>query len=143
MSRPRVGELLAFAGAAIVIVSLFVRNYQNASGDLTAFDTFGPAVVLLIAAAAVALLLFGATLGERSPALPIALAIWTTLIGAIATGAAIVRVFERPEHATRLCIGAWFALAGAVAILAGALLSMRDERTSRHDAPSVEPRPAP
>ena len=60
------------------------------------------------------------TLTERSPAVPIGAAVWTTLLGLTATVAGIVRVLERPEHATRLCVGSWLALAGAVAIFAGA-----------------------
>ena len=48
----------------------------------------------------------------------------------IAVIAALVRVFERPHHATALCAGAWLALVGAVAILLGAWQSLRDERTS-------------
>ena len=44
--------------------------------------------------------------------------------------AAVVRVLERPDHATGLCIGAWLALVGAVAILFGAWLALRDERSS-------------
>jgi multisubunit Na+/H+ antiporter MnhB subunit len=139
----RAGELLALVGAAGVLVSLFVRGYQNASGDLTALDTFGVAVVLLILAAMSALVLVFATLTERSPAVPIGAAVWTTLLGLIATVAGVVRVLERPEHATRLCFGSWLALAGAVSIFAGAWIAMGDERTSRHDAASPEPRPRP
>ena len=47
--------------------------------------------------------------------------------------AALVRVLERPDHATSLCGGAWLALAGAVAILLGAWQSMRDEHTSLYE----------
>jgi cytochrome bd-type quinol oxidase subunit 2 len=143
MRRLRGGELLALLGGAAVVVGLFVREYQNAGGDLNAFDTFGPAVVLLIAAALAAFALAATTLAERSPALPVAATVWTTLLGLVAMVAAIVRVLERPQHATNLCAGSWLVLAGAVAIFAGAWLAMGDERTSRHDAASVEPKPHP
>jgi hypothetical protein len=141
--RLRGGELLALIGAACVIASVFVRGYQNANGDLSGLDTFGPAVALMLIAAASALVLVVATITERSSAIPIAAAVWTVLLGLIAVIAALVRVLERPEHATRVCAGSWLALGGAVAILVGAWLSLGDERTSRYHPVSPETRPPP
>jgi drug/metabolite transporter (DMT)-like permease len=141
--RLRVGELLALVGAGCVIASLFEPWYEGALGQLDAWDTFGAAVVLLIAAACAALALALSTLMERSPALPVSLAVWGVLLGLIAVIAAIVRVLERPDHATSLCVGAWLALAGAVAILAGSWQSLRDERTSMYPPAAPEPRPRP
>jgi hypothetical protein len=143
LRRVRVGELLALLGAACVIVSLLEPWYEGALGRLDAWDTFGPAVVLLMAAACAALALVLSNLAERSPALPVSLAVWSVLLGLIAVIAAVVRVLERPDHATSLCAGAWLALAGAVAILAGAWQSLRDERTSLYEPASPEPRPRP
>jgi hypothetical protein len=143
LRRVRVGELLALLGAACVIVSLLEPWYEGALGRLDAWDTFGPAVVLLMAAACAALALVLSNLAERSPALPVSLAVWGVLLGLIAVIAAVVRVLERPDHATSLCAGAWLALAGAVAILAGAWQSVRDERTALYEPASPEPRPRP
>jgi uncharacterized membrane protein HdeD (DUF308 family) len=143
LRRVRVGELLALLGAGCVIVSLLEPWYEGALGRLDAWDTFGPAVVLLMAAACAALALVLSNLAERSPALPVSLAVWSVLLGLIAVIAAVVRVLERPDHATSLCAGAWLALAGAVAILAGAWQSVRDERTSLYEPASPEPRPRP
>jgi hypothetical protein len=143
LARVRAGELLAFAGAACVLVSLFEPSYQNASGRLDAWDTFGPAVVLLIVAAACALWLLLGTIAERSVALPVAAAVWSVLLGFVAVIAAIVRLIERPDHAAALCFGAWLALAGAIAILAGGWQSLRDERTSRYQPATPLPRPRP
>jgi uncharacterized membrane protein HdeD (DUF308 family) len=141
--RLRAGELLALIGAACVFVSVFVRSYQNSSGDLTGLDTFGPTVALMLLAAVAALVLAFATITERSSALPIGVTVWTIVFGIVAVVAAIVRVLERPDHATRVCAGAWLALAGAVAILLGAWLSLRDERGSLYDDASPEVRPPP
>jgi uncharacterized membrane protein YhhN len=138
-----VGELLAFAGAVCVIVSLFERNYENAGGTLDAWDTFGPAVVLLIVAATAALVLVISALTELSVALPVAAGVWSVVLGLVAVIAAGVRVLERPDHATSLCFGVWLALAGAVAILAGAWQSLRDERPSMYEPARPEPRPRP
>ena len=65
------------------------------------------------------------------------------LLGLIGAIAAIVRVLERPQHASGLCAGAWFALAGALLILVGAWLTIRDERPSRYQPARPEPRPRP
>jgi drug/metabolite transporter (DMT)-like permease len=141
--RLRAGELLALIGAVGVIVALFLRNYENAAGKLTGLDTFGPAVALMLLAAVAALALVAVTAAERSSALPIAAAVWTTVFAIAGLIAAVVRVLERPHHAIEVCAGSWLALGGAVAILAGAWLSMRDERTSLYDEASPETRPPP
>ncbi len=140
LGRLRLGEMLATAGAICLVVSFTLPWYENAEGKLDAWSTFGPAVVLLMAAAIAALVLLLATVAERTPALPVAAAVWGVLFGALAVVAAIVRVLERPDHATSLCAGAWLALAGAVAVLLGAWLSIRDERTSRYEPATPEAR---
>ncbi|HEY7952656.1 MAG TPA: hypothetical protein VID70_06675 [Solirubrobacteraceae bacterium] len=143
LRRLRVGELLALAGAVCVIVALTLPWYENAGGKLSAWASFGPAVALMMLAAAGALVLVAATVTERSTALPVAAAVWGTLLGFVGVIAAIVRVIERPEHASELCAGAWLGLVGAVAILAGCWLSMRDERTERYPPLDIEARPPP
>jgi len=139
LRRLRLGELLATAGAVCLIVALTTLPwYENAEGKLSAWSTFGPAVVLLMLAVIAALALLLATVTERTPALPVAAAVWGVLFGLVAVIAAIVRVLERPDHATSLCAGAWLALAGAVAILLGSWQSIRDERTSRYEPATPE-----
>ena len=83
--RVRVGELLALAGAVCVIVSLFLPWYESAAGKLSAWATFGPAVALLIAATAASLALFVSALTERSPALPVSIGVWSTLLAIAAS----------------------------------------------------------
>jgi hypothetical protein len=141
--RLRVGELLALVGAILLIVAFTRRWYENAAGDLDAWDTFGPAVALLLATLCAGLALVVSTVTERSTALPVATGVWCVLLGLIGVVAAVVRVLERPDHATMLCAGAWLALAGAVLILAGAWQSLRDERTSRYEPASPEAQPPP
>jgi hypothetical protein len=141
--RLRIGELVALAGAGCVIASLFEPWYESPLGRLDAWDTFGPAVALLLAAAIAALVLLVGTLAERTPALPVAAAVWSVLFGLVAVIAALVRVLERPDHATSLAAGAWLALAGALAILLGAWQSMRDEHASLYEPAAPELRPPP
>jgi hypothetical protein len=143
LRRLRLGELLALAGAICVVVSLFEPWYESSLGKLSAWDTFGPSLVLLIAAAAAALGLVISTMTERSTALPVAAAVWSTLFGIVAVIAALVRVLERPEHATSLCAGAWLALAGAILMLVGSWQSLRDERGSMYEPAEPPPLPPP
>jgi uncharacterized membrane protein HdeD (DUF308 family) len=138
-----VGELLALAGAVCVFVSLFLPSYRRATGLLDGWDTFGPAVALLLAAAVAACVLVLSNLMERTTAVPVAAAVWTFLFGLVAIVAAVVRLLERPDHVTGVCSGAWLALAGAVLIVLGAWWSMRDERPSLYEPASPEPRPGP
>ena len=92
------GELLALAGAVCVIVSLFLPSYRRATGTLDAWDTFGPAVPLLLAAAVAACVLVVSNLMERTTAVPVAAAVWTFLFGLLAIVAAVIRLLERPDH---------------------------------------------
>jgi hypothetical protein len=139
----RTGELLAAAGVACVVVSLFEPWYEGATGKLDAWDTFGPGVALLLAATSAGLALVVSTISERTVAVPVAAAVWCVLLGLFAVIAAIVRVLERPANTSEVCVGAWLALAGAVAILLGAWLALRDERPSRYAPADPERRPPP
>ena len=139
----RAGELLAAAGVVCVVVAMFEPWYEGPSGKLDAWDTFGPGIVLLLAAAGAGAALVLSTLAERTVALPVAIAVWCVPLGLAALIAALVRVFERPEHTSSASVGAWLALAGAAAVLAGAWQALRDERPSRYPPIAPEPRPDP
>ena len=139
----RLGEMIVSIGAVLLIVSLLRPWYETPIGTLDAWDTFGPAVILLLTALCGALAMVLSAVTERSTALPVSTAVWCVLLGLIATVAALVRVLERPEHATSLCVGPWLALAGAIAVLLGAWLALRDERPSLYEPAEPEPRPRP
>jgi hypothetical protein len=141
--RLRLGELAVLLGVVGIVVALSLPWYENAEGHLSAWSTFGFGVILLMFAAAVGLVLVVATVTERSTALPVAAAVWSTLFGIVGIVAAVVRLLERPDHASSLCAGPWVALAGAVLIAAGSWQSMRDERTGRYPSASPEPREPP
>jgi hypothetical protein len=143
LRRLRLGELLTLAGSICLVVSLFTTSYEGPAGNLTAWNTFGPAVLLELAAICAGLAMVVSALTERSPALPVSTAIWCVPLGLFATIAAIVRVIERPDHATAACLGVWLALAGAIAILLGGWQTIRDERPSLYEParPEVRPRP--
>jgi uncharacterized membrane protein HdeD (DUF308 family) len=142
--RLRLGELTVLVGAVLLIVSLTRPWYQTSIGNLDLWDTFGPAAALLLAALAAALTLLAAALTEQdSPALPVSSAVWCVLLGLAGLVAAIVRLLERPDHASSLCVGPWLALAGALAVLIGAWEVLRDERPSRYLPANPEPRARP
>ena len=143
LKRLRAGELIALAGAACAVVSLFEPAYHRAVGSLDAWDTFGPAVALLIVALAGALVLVVGNIAERSSAIPVAAAVWGVPLGIAAVIAMVVRLLERPEHATSPAFGAWLGLVGAAMMFAGAWVSIADERTSLYEHASPEPRPPP
>ena len=129
-ARLRAGELLALAGVACVVASLLTALVRRRrSGTLDAWDTFGAGDrLLLLAALARRWRWSSRALTERSPALPVAdRGVDACSLGRSPVDRRAVRLLERPDHATSLCVGAWLALAGAAAILLGAWQSSRDE----------------
>ena len=139
----RMGELTVLVGAICLIVSLFVRSYYGPTGYLNAWNTFGPGVALELAAVCAALTTVIGALTERTTALPVSAAVWCVLLGLVAVIATLVRAIERPDHATEVCYGAWLAFAGAVSILVGAWLVLRDERPSLYEPAQPAPRQRP
>ena len=144
LRRVRIGELVALLGATLVIASLLLPWYGGSTmGTLSAWDSFGGALVLLIASALAGLAVVASALTERSTALPVSVAVWSIVVGLPGLAAGLVRVLERPDHATSLCAGAWLALAGAIAIPLGAWLTLRDEHSSLYGRADPPPRPRP
>ena len=139
LRRLRSGELLALIGAVCLIIAFAAPWYETPSGNVDAWSTFGPAVVLLLLTLLAAIALVLSALVERSPGPPVFTAVWTVPLGLIGVIAAIVRVLERPDHASALCYGAWLALAGSVAVLAGGWQTLRDEHGSLYEPVTVEP----
>jgi hypothetical protein len=140
----RAGEWIALAGIGLVIASFFRPWYETPAGNLSFWDTFGGAAVLMLAALAAASAMVLATLLERdSPAVVVPTEVWSVVLGFIGAIAALVRVLERPDHASGLCAGAWLGLAGALLILVGSWIAMSDERPSRFRPAEPEPRPRP
>ena len=139
----RWGELTALAGASCAIVALFVPWYESPAGHLDAWETFGPATALLLAAIAASLAMVLSALTERSTALPIAIVVWCVPVSLAAVIAAVVRILERPDHATGLAAGPWLGLIGAAAMLVGAWLALHDERPAIYEPVRPAPRPRP
>jgi len=139
LRRLRSGELLALAGGICLILAMAEPWYESPSGNLSAWNTFGPAVVLLLLELLAAIAVVLSALSERSPGPPVFAAVWTVPIGMVGVVAAVVRVLERPDHASGLCAGAWLALAGSLIVLVGGWRTLSDEHGPLYRAPSVEP----
>jgi hypothetical protein len=173
LRRLRVGEVIVAASGAALVISLFlpwyasaVALYWNRDGEahgigdsaaagltpsapfeatsLSGFEALSvlDVVLALIGLAAVALLFV--TAAQRVPAVPIAMESLLTLAGLVATILVLIRVIDVPDGASGREWGLWLALAGAIGIAIGALVSMRDERLSTPGRTTdLSGRPAP
>jgi len=142
-TRLRLGELIATLGAVVLAVVTFLPWFSGPDGNLSAWDNFGIVDVLIVITIISALTLTVATLTERTPALPVASAVWTTVLAIITTIAILIWVLVKPGDATGRCAGSWLGLAASALILAGAWQSMRDERMERYQPDDTPRRPAP
>jgi hypothetical protein len=137
--RLRSAELLAAVAGTALAVSLFLPWYQFPGGREDAWNALTVAEIPPALAAIVALALVLATLTQRSPALPVALAVWTTAFGLLAVVVVVIRTAALPGMAADRCYGLWIALAAAVCVLLSGCLSMRDERPFRGVSASGAP----
>jgi hypothetical protein len=132
LRRIRLAEFLALGSGVLLAVSLFLPWYSvSGAARESAWQAFTISEIPLAGAAIAALALFIVTLVQRSPSLPVAVAVWTTLLGLVAVGVATARAIALPSLATDRCYGLWLGLAGAVGVLVAAWMSMRDERPFR------------
>jgi len=129
--RLRVGELLAAPAGLLLGSSLFLPWYSFASGRLDAWSAFNVIDVLIAPAALAAFALSWVTLTRATPALPVALAVWTTLLGVVASLCVVLRLLIPPHGAFSTCAGVFVGLAGALAVTAAGWLSVNDERPAR------------
>ncbi len=143
--RLRLGESVVLLGVGCLIASMFFPWYSSPAGNLSLWETFGPAGALMLATLCAGLAVVVSALAERGedPSIAVATAVWCVLVGLAGTIAAIVRVLERPDSAGSTCAGPWLGLGGTAAILLGAWLVLRDERPSLYSAADPRPRPRP
>lgn len=149
LRRLRVGEWIFGAAGAALAVSLFAPWYRSGGGELSGWQAFTVVDVLaaLLAAGALTAALVVAT--QRSEAPGIAAEGLLTIVATITAAVVLVRFLNTPgalEGVDGLSRGwgAWVGLGSAFAILAGALVAMRDERLGDPaDVPPIETLPAP
>jgi hypothetical protein len=164
LRRLRTGEWLAAASGVALFVSLFLPWYEVGSGAYldrspggSGVTFYGPlagatatgwesldaidVVLALVAASAVLLAIVTAT--QRVPAVPIALAALISLFGSVGVILVLLRALDLPDWAGGRKGGLWLALAGALGIVAGAWLSMREEIRPGGARVEIEPISAP
>jgi hypothetical protein len=117
-------------------VSLFGPWYSDGSEDLSAWQTLAVTDVLLALIAAFAVLVLIVTATQGVAALPLILDGLLTIAGLIGMVLVLIRVLALPAAASGRGWALWLGLAGAVGIVVGALLAMRDERLSKPGRPT-------
>jgi hypothetical protein len=113
--RARPAELFAFAAGVLLAVSMFLPWFEFGFHREDAWMALTVTEIPAALAAIGSIALLPATLRQRSPAVPLAIAVWTSAIAP-------------PAGADERCFGLWLGLAGTLAVLAAAVGSLRDER---------------
>jgi hypothetical protein len=151
LRRLRAGEWIAAGSGAALLASLFLPWYEDGGADLTGWQALGAidVVVAVVAATAVALLVVTAT--QRVPAVPVMMDALVTLAGIVAALLVLIRALDLPAGASGRDWALWIGLAGALGIVLGGAVAMRDERlsppgkntdaTGRPAPPPPEPEP--
>ncbi len=119
MRRFEIGPLIVAVGSLVLLVSLFLEWY----GDATAWEAFELADVLL---AALALLALVAAVGHIAPELSYLDRPWLPAAVGGAAVLVIAEILSPPPAAAGLDLdtGAWMAFAAALVMIAGAVLSL-------------------
>lgn len=137
-SRLRRGELLAGAGAVLLLVFMFVLHWEgHGAGALTGWQCLRGLRWLLLVDSLVALVLVVLQATRRAPALPVAFSLIVSVLGTITVLALIYRVLIDPAAGQQL--GAYLCLAAALVIAGGGYLSLRTEGILPSDGPQDIP----
>jgi hypothetical protein len=128
LHRLRPAELLALLAGVLLAVSLFLPWFDFPGGRESAWTALTVTEIPAAAAALAALALVAVTLRQRSPALPVAFAVLTIILGFVAVVVVGLRTLALPDMALGRCYGLWLGLAGTVGVLIAGWLSVGDER---------------
>ena len=156
LSRLRQGDLVAGIGGVALLVVMFLdwyaaggsARFQGQEIDISlgfnAWQAFSITDLILALTALSGSALAVLTASRRSPALPVALSVITTTLGALATLLVFYRILNQPgpNEFIEVKYGAFLGFLCALAMTVGGMRSMRDE--SGEDAPMpTDLRPAP
>jgi hypothetical protein len=145
LSRLRAGEVIAGAGGLLLLVFMFALKWYGLSAPVAEGHVGLPGatsctgwqelvvvrwLLLVTGICAVLLVYFQAT--RRAPALPAALSVIVTVLGALSTLALVVRVLIAPPALATVgsldrSTGAYLGLLAALATAFGGFASMRQE----------------
>jgi hypothetical protein len=161
LRRLRAGEWLAAVSGVALLASLFLPWYEVGGGayldrsgvggisfysvldTATGWESLTVVDVLLALVAASGVLLAIVTANQRVPAVPVALSALVALFGVVGVILVLIRVLDLPDWASGREWALWLGLAGAVGIVVGSILSMRDEIRLDSDPVQIESLPAP
>ena len=129
-SRLRRGELLAGAGAVLLLVFMLAGKW---SGSRSGFSALPVERWLLVVTIALAFGLVITQVTRRAPAVPVTVSLFVALLGAVSVLALIYRVLVNPPAHQHLA--AYLGLLSAIALTYGGYLSLREEGIARRDAP--------
>jgi hypothetical protein len=127
-ARLRPAELGALVAALLLAVALFEPWFEISGVRANAWNAVSATSVLSAFSAAGALALVFATVTQRSPSLPLAVAVFTLVLALVSTILIAVAAASPPALETARCFGLWLGLAGSVGVLVSAWWSVRDER---------------
>jgi hypothetical protein len=142
LRRLGAGEWLAGISGLALLASLFLPWYE-VSGTATGWESLTAIDVVLALVAISGVLLAIVTATQRVPAVTVALSALISLFGSVGVILVLLRVLDIPDWAGGREWALWLGLAGAVGIVAGALLAMRDEVRPGAARVEIEPIPAP
>jgi len=151
LRRLRAGEWITAASGVVLALSLFLPWYtvealepvagRRIAGTLhvTAWEAFSLIDVLLLVLALLAIGLLVLTAVQPTAAVGIAADALLTIVAGVVAIVTLIRVLDIPgslDGPERVAMTgrapfAWIGLAAVFGVLAGALISMRDERLSR------------
>ena len=152
LRRLGAGEWLAAVSGVALLVSLFLPWYgadptldSAVGGEATAsgWESLAAIDVLLALVAASGVLLTIVTAVQRVPAVPTALSALVTLSGAFGILLVLFRLADLPDGTAGREWGLFLGLAGALGIVAGAVVAMRDEVRPGATVPDIPAMPAP
>jgi hypothetical protein len=142
-SRLRRGEVIAAAGAVVLLISLILLSWYGLSGavqrsaaalgittTISGWDALTDLRWLILVTAIVALALTFAQATSQAPAFPASLSAIATVLGALTSLALIYRVLINlpgPSDLVGARAGAYLGLVSAIALTVGAFLSLREE----------------
>jgi len=147
--RLRLGELVAGAGALVLLIATFLDWYTpSGRGEgLSAWSAFTVVDLLLGLVIALGLAVLAFQRVGRGPALPVALEVVTTTLALATTLLVLYRILNQPgpNDAIGVSAGAYLGLLAAAAVFYGSWKALSDERPRPADPtpPEAERRPTP
>jgi hypothetical protein len=152
MTRVRAGEALAGLGAVALFVLLFFNWFSGGGVSRSGWSSLGWALVVLLAALIVlALVVPAAAVVRAHPAVAVGSAVTTIALGTVTLLVALIRVLiTQPaldlglgNDAVSVQVCGYLGLAAIALIVAGAWITLADERTDAPESAYTPPPPRP